>query len=87
MHAIGTFETFANEFGSFVKLTTDSGRAAGHNASLSQVTMCTMHLSGAIPNAGRYLEFSIEGSDSCPWQDGHVTSPSSPGWGVEVNPA
>ena len=32
--------------------------------------MFTMHLLGAIPNAGKYLEFSIEGSDYYPWQDG-----------------
>lgn len=69
-----------------------------HSANLSLVTMCTMHLLGAIPNAGKYLEFSIEGSDYYPWQDGLflgdpyeiadgcVTIPSTPGWGVEINP-
>ena len=41
-----------------------------HSANLSLVTMCTMHLLGAIPNAGKYLEFSIEGPDYYPWQDG-----------------
>ncbi len=68
-----------------------------HSANLSLVTMCTMHLLGAIPNAGKYLEFSIEGSDYYPWQDGlflgdpykivdgSVTIPSAPGWGVEIN--
>jgi L-alanine-DL-glutamate epimerase-like enolase superfamily enzyme len=70
-----------------------------HSANLSLVTICTMHLLGAIPNAGKYLEFSIEGSDYYPWQqglflgdpfairDGHASIPSSPGWGVEINPA
>ena len=70
-----------------------------HSANLSLVTLCTMHLLGAIPNAGKYLELSIEGADYYPWQqglfvedpytvrDGHVTIPSAPGWGVEVNPA
>lgn len=79
------------------------GAAAGlpitpHAANLSLVTMCTMHLLKALPNAGRYLELSIEGSDYYPWQeglflgdpyrveDGHVTVPDAPGWGVEVNP-
>jgi len=69
-----------------------------HSANLSLVTICTMHLLGAIPNAGKYLEFSIEGSDYYPWQenlflgnpfaitDGCVAVPSEPGWGVEINP-
>ena len=70
-----------------------------HSANLSLVTICTMHLLGAIPNAGKYLEFSIEGPDYYPWQeglfrgdpfairDGHATIPSGPGWGVEIEPA
>lgn len=80
------------------------GHAAGlactpHAANLSLVTMCTMHLLTAIPNAGKYLELSIEGDDYYPWQrdlflgspfavdGGHVTVSDTPGWGVEVNPA
>jgi hypothetical protein len=46
--------------------------------------MCTMHLLGAIPNAGKYLEFSIEGDDYYPWQSDDTRFP---GWGVEINPA
>ncbi len=69
-----------------------------HSANLSLVTICTMHLLGAIPNAGKYLEFSIEGLDYYPWQEGLflgdpfaiqngcVTIPAEPGWGVQVNP-
>ncbi len=69
-----------------------------HSANLSLVTLCTMHLLGALPNAGKYLELSIEGEDYYPWQrglfigdpytvtDGHVTIPSAPGWGVEIDP-
>ena len=69
-----------------------------HSANLSLVTMCTMHLLGAIPNAGKSLELSVEGADYYPWQqdlflgdpyrvvDGHVTIPAAPGWGVEINP-
>ena len=69
-----------------------------HCANLSMVTLFTMHLLRAIPNAGRYLEFSIEGPDYYPWQeglfldrpygveDGTVTVTDSPGWGVAVNP-
>ncbi len=82
----------------------EMGRHAGlpitpHAANLSLVTMCTMHLLKAIPNAGKYLEFSIEGLDYYPWQDGlflndpyrieggHATVTDAPGWGIEINPA
>lgn len=70
-----------------------------HSANLSLVTVCTMHLLGAIPNAGKYLELSIEGPDYYPWQqglfrgdpfavtDGRVAIPEGPGWGVEIDPA
>jgi L-alanine-DL-glutamate epimerase-like enolase superfamily enzyme len=70
-----------------------------HSANLSMVTLFTMHLLGAIDNAGKYLEFSIEGSDYYPWQedlfrnplyeivDGMARIPDGPGWGVEINPA
>src|SRR6202158_4602508 len=70
-----------------------------HSANLSLVTICTMHLLGAIPNAGKYLEFSIEGPDYYPWQqglflgdpfairDGRIAIPNAPGWGVEIDPA
>lgn len=70
-----------------------------HAANLSMVTVFTMHLLGAIGNAGKYLEFSIEGPDYYPWQeglfrrapyavaDGKVTIPDEPGWGVEIDPA
>lgn len=69
-----------------------------HSANLSLVTICTLHLLGAIPNPGKYLEFSIEGDDYYPWQrglflgdpfavrDGRVRIPSGPGWGVEIDP-
>lgn len=70
-----------------------------HCANLSMVTLFTMHLLRAIPNAGKYLEFSIEGLEYYPWQenlflsdpyritDGKVTVTDAPGWGIEVNPA
>ena len=69
-----------------------------HSANLSLVTICTMHLLGAISNGGKYLELSIEGSDYYPWQqdlflgdpfavrDGTVGIPADPGWGVDINP-
>lgn len=69
-----------------------------HCANLSMVTLFTMHFLRAIPNAGKYLEFSIEGDDYYPWQyglfendpfavvDGQVTVTDTPGWGVEISP-
>ena len=69
-----------------------------HCANLSMVTLFTMHFLRAIPNAGKYLEFSIEGEDYYLWQkglfrddpysitDGCVTVTDTPGWGVEINP-
>lgn len=79
------------------------GHAAGlpctpHAANLSLVTLFTMHLLRAVPNPGRYLEFSIEGDDYYPWQrelfltdpyqitDGKARVSEAPGWGVEINP-
>lgn len=32
-----------------------------HSANLSLVTLFSAHIMGSIPNAGKYLEFSIEG--------------------------
>jgi L-alanine-DL-glutamate epimerase-like enolase superfamily enzyme len=70
-----------------------------HAANLSLVTICTMHLLAAIPNAGKYLELSIEGDDYYPWQrdlflgrpfevvDGRVNVTDAPGWGVDISPA
>ena len=70
-----------------------------HCANLSLVTICTMHLLAALPNAGKYLELSIEGEDYYPWQQGlflgapfaveagRVRVPEGPGWGVEIAPA
>ena len=79
----------------------DLAKSAGipitpHCANLSLVTLFTMHLLKAIPNAGKYLEFSIEGADYYPWQqdlfledpycvdDGKVTISDIPGWGIEI---
>jgi L-alanine-DL-glutamate epimerase-like enolase superfamily enzyme len=70
-----------------------------HSANLSMVTIFTMHLLRAIPNAGKYLEFSIEKEDYYPWQeglfsnspyeiaDGHASVTDAPGWGVEISQA
>ena len=67
-----------------------------HSANLSLVTVFTLHLMGALPNAGPYVEFSIEPNEGYyPWQeglfepalvarDGKVAIPDGPGWGIEV---
>ncbi len=82
------------------KLGADAGLpCTPHSANLTLVTLFTMHFLGAIPNGGKYLEFCIEDADYYPWHaglfvrspydvvDGHVTIPSEPGWGVEIDPA
>jgi L-alanine-DL-glutamate epimerase-like enolase superfamily enzyme len=69
-----------------------------HSANLSLVTVFTLHMMGAIAGAGPYVEFSIEGADYYPWQDGlfgpalvardgRVGIPDGPGWGVEIQPS
>jgi L-alanine-DL-glutamate epimerase-like enolase superfamily enzyme len=67
-----------------------------HAANQSMVTVFTLHLMGALENAGPYVEFSIEGEDYYPWdrnlyepaliaRDGKVQIPDGPGWGVEIS--
>ena len=68
-----------------------------HSANLTMVTLFTMHLLRATPNAGKYLEFSIEGPDYYPWQeglfanqpfeiaDGKATVTEAPGWGIDIS--
>jgi L-alanine-DL-glutamate epimerase-like enolase superfamily enzyme len=78
-------------------------RAAGlpvtpHAANQSLVTVFTLHLMGALENAGPYVEYSIEGPDYYPWEvglfrnplsarDGKVQIPEGPGWGMEIEPS
>jgi L-alanine-DL-glutamate epimerase-like enolase superfamily enzyme len=68
-----------------------------HSANLSLVTLFSLHFMTAIENAGKYVEFSIEGSDYYPWQqhifspefeirDGNVLLSDKPGWGIEIDP-
>jgi L-alanine-DL-glutamate epimerase-like enolase superfamily enzyme len=65
-----------------------------HSANLAMVTVFTLHLLAAIPNAGPFLEYSIE---DAPWTeglfepalevvDGDVPIAAGPGWGVRVSP-
>ncbi|MCP4392248.1 MAG: hypothetical protein GY802_28400 [Gammaproteobacteria bacterium] len=79
-----------------VKIAAESGKIiTPHTANLSLVTIFTLHLMGAIENAGPYVEFSIEEADFYPWQygiyedfpvarDGKVQIPEGPGWGVDI---
>jgi L-alanine-DL-glutamate epimerase-like enolase superfamily enzyme len=64
-----------------------------HASNRSLVTVFTLHLLGAIPNAGPHMEFSIEPRE---WasemfspvleaRDGKVAIPDGPGWGVTMN--
>lgn len=67
-----------------------------HAANRTMVTVFTLHLQAVLPNAGPFMEFSIE---EAPWigglfvtdpftvEDGRVAIPDQPGWGVEISPA
>ena len=68
-----------------------------HSANLSLVTLFSLHFMAAIGNAGKYVEFSIEGLDYYPWQknlfspgfevvSGSLQLSDQPGWGVEIDP-
>ncbi|MBU7595753.1 mandelate racemase/muconate lactonizing enzyme family protein [Metabacillus halosaccharovorans] len=66
-----------------------------HAANLSMISVFTMHMVASIPNAGQFMEFSVE---SNPWAeelfttkfnvyDGKVKIPADgPGWGVQIRP-
>jgi L-alanine-DL-glutamate epimerase-like enolase superfamily enzyme len=66
-----------------------------HSANLSLVTVFTAHLLAAIPNAGPFMEYSIEPPGwtrdlyhpALEVRDGAAVIPEGPGWGVTVNPA
>jgi L-alanine-DL-glutamate epimerase-like enolase superfamily enzyme len=77
------------------KLAADAGIAVvPHSANLSMVSVFTLHLLGAIPNAGPHMEFSIEPTawtdglyePALKVVDGKVAIPDGPGWGVTINP-
>lgn len=70
-------------------------RCVPHSANRALVTLATLHVMGALPNAGDYVEYSIEPTG---WTDGlydrdlkvvdgRVAIPDGPGWGVRINPA
>jgi L-alanine-DL-glutamate epimerase-like enolase superfamily enzyme len=64
-----------------------------HSSNHSLVMVFTLHLMGAIPNAGPHAEFSIEPqttsggfySPQLEAIDGKVQIPDGPGWGVTIN--
>jgi L-alanine-DL-glutamate epimerase-like enolase superfamily enzyme len=67
-----------------------------HSSHLSLITLFSLHFMAAIPNAGPFVEFTIEGdgnkdetfySPSLEVKDGKVKIPDGPGWGVKINPA
>ncbi|MEM7032339.1 MAG: mandelate racemase/muconate lactonizing enzyme family protein [Chloroflexota bacterium] len=76
------------------KMAEDAGLpCVPHSANLSMVTVFTLHMMGALSNAGPHVEFSIEPT---PWtenlftpalevHDGKVMIPDAPGWGVTIN--
>jgi L-alanine-DL-glutamate epimerase-like enolase superfamily enzyme len=66
-----------------------------HSANPSLVSVFTVHMMAAIPNAGPHMEFGIEPDE---WvrplyepflkvEDGRVAVPARPGWGVRINPS
>ena len=77
------------------------GQAAGklvvpHSSHLSLITLFSLHFMAAIPNAGPFVEFSIEADGNAGEAfyrpalkvvDGKVKIPDQPGWGVQINPA
>lgn len=67
-----------------------------HSSHLSLVTLFSLHFMAAIPNAGPFVEFTIEDdgkqaegfySPTLEVRDGKVKIPDEPGWGVTINPA
>ncbi len=65
-----------------------------HSANHSMVSLFSMHLMAAIPNAGPFMEFAIEPQDgkyehyhpNLHVEDGKVAFPAAcAGWGVELN--
>jgi L-alanine-DL-glutamate epimerase-like enolase superfamily enzyme len=58
------------------------------------VTVFTLHMMGAIRNAGPHVEFTIEDDQwtgslyrpALEVREGKVQIPDGPGWGVTINP-
>lgn len=66
-----------------------------HSSNHSLIMVFTLHMMGAIANAGPYAEFSVEPQTSTSGFyaprleaiDGKVQIPEGPGWGVTIDPA
>lgn len=67
-----------------------------HSSHLSLITLFSLHFMAAIPNAGPFVEFSIEEdanagerfySPALKVNNGKVQLPDEPGWGIKINPA
>ena len=68
-----------------------------HSANHGMVTLFAMHLMQAIPNPGKYLEYSIEREEGInrearamyapvpEIENGHLNPPSAPGWGISIH--
>ena len=70
-------------------------RVVPHSSHLSLITLFSLHFMAAIPNAGPFVEYSIEEdananeslySPALKVVDGKVKIPDGPGWGVTINP-
>jgi L-alanine-DL-glutamate epimerase-like enolase superfamily enzyme len=65
-----------------------------HSSNHSLVMVFTLHMMGALPNAGPHAEFSVEPqqgltshySQRLEVQEGKVQIPEGPGWGVTIEP-
>jgi L-alanine-DL-glutamate epimerase-like enolase superfamily enzyme len=66
-----------------------------HSANLALVVVFSLHMMGAIPNAGPHVEFTIEQghwweglfTPALEVRDGKVAIPDGPGWGIKIQPA
>jgi L-alanine-DL-glutamate epimerase-like enolase superfamily enzyme len=103
MHAVDILQPDLCYIGGFTRAwrVAKMGHEAGklvvpHSSHLSLVTLFSLHFMAAIPNAGPFVEFTIEGdvnagesiySPALIVQDGKVKIPADPGWGVKIKPA
>lgn len=67
-----------------------------HSSHLAPITLFSLHLMAALPNAGPVVEFSIEEDANANERlyapalrvaDGKVKIPDDPGWGIRINTA